>query len=68
MNDFEVYSASNMERTWEVRYACTKHVHLRFLLPQVTLHLLGSENPLYEPLFYEVVQTAEFDNEVMQRD
>ncbi|HIW34764.1 MAG TPA: hypothetical protein IAA29_18465 [Candidatus Paenibacillus intestinavium] len=51
----EVYSTSNMKRTWEVRYACTNNVHLRFLLPQVTPHLLGSESPLFEPSLKEVV-------------
>ena len=28
-----------------------QNVHLRFRLAQVTLHLLGSESPLFEPLF-----------------
>ena len=42
------YSTSNMKRTWEVRFACTNYVHLRFRLPQVTLHLLGSESPVVE--------------------
>gem|GEM_PF-3299609 len=42
------YSTSNMKRTWQVRAACTNYVHLRFLLPQVALHLLGSESPLMD--------------------
>jgi len=58
----EVYSASNMERTWEVRCACTNIVHLRFLLPQVALHLLDSESLLLEPLIIEEFQKANFDN------
>jgi len=36
---------------------------LRFLLPQVAPHLLGSESPLFEPLLKEVVQEAGFDND-----
>jgi len=49
-------STSNMKRTWKVRFACTKHVHLRFPLSQVAVHLLGSESPLFEPLLEDVVQ------------
>ncbi|MCR8660160.1 hypothetical protein NV377_22930 [Paenibacillus sp. T3-5-0-4] len=52
-----------MKQTWEVRYACTNNVHLRFLLPQVAFHLLDSESPLFEPLLEAVVQKANFDNE-----
>ncbi|MCR8657200.1 hypothetical protein NV377_07725 [Paenibacillus sp. T3-5-0-4] len=52
-----------MKRTWEVRYACTNNVHLRFLFPQVALHLLGSESPLFEPLLEEVVQKVDFNND-----
>ena len=47
----EAYSTSHLKRTWQVRFACTNNVHLRFRLAQVTLHLLGSESPLFEPLF-----------------
>jgi len=35
---------------------------LRFLLLQVTLHLLDSESPLVELILEEVVQQADFDN------
>ena len=43
------YSTSHLKRTWKVRFACTKHVHLRFRLSQVTFHLLDFESPLFEP-------------------
>jgi len=36
---------------------------LRFLLPQVALHLLGSESPLFEPLLEVEVQKVDFDND-----
>ena len=45
------YSTSHLKRTWKVRFACTKHVHLRFRLSQVAFHLLDSESPLFEPSF-----------------
>ena len=51
-----------MKRTWEVRYACTNNVHLRFLLPQVAPHLLGSERPLFEPSLELVAQKMDVLN------
>jgi len=56
-----------MKRTWEVRYSCTNYVHWSVLLPQVALHLLGSESPLFEPILEEVVQKAGFDNDAKLR-